>query len=271
VATPPIAHLSDAIHIGLIQTPIDGSLIAHPEAPSRSTLKALQGSNFDQAPVERDGEILGYVLARDLEFGRGPVRSHMKPVLPHALASETLPVGNALPWLQASGFLFLLRGRDISGFVVPSDLNKQPGRTYFYLGIAELELRIAERVRRSSKAEDELLALLATPAAQRVRKRLRSNTQRNVEADLVAEMYFADLMAISAADEDLMSRLDIVDQTGWSACWEPINELRNAVAHPAKPILRERADLGRLCLVDENVRRLIDALDPLLDPTAVDS
>lgn len=90
----------------------------------------LRERNFDQAPVVDDGVPIDYVLARDLAHTRGSFDAHVRPILPHALASDRAPLEEALPWLVVGGFLFVLSGRSLSGFVVPSDINKQAGRAY---------------------------------------------------------------------------------------------------------------------------------------------
>ena len=41
-------------------------------------------------------------------------------------------------------FLVVVEGRDIVDLVIPSDLNKQPGRTYFYPLVVGLELNLAD-------------------------------------------------------------------------------------------------------------------------------
>src|SRR3954464_7829528 len=151
-----IPRLSDSILIGHIQTPLEGATVVTPDTPRRSAFNALRDGNFDQAPVVKDGTPVGYVLTVDLKTGGGLVGPFVRAILPRALASEVTPLEDAVPWLDATGFLFLLRGQAIVGFVVPSDLNKQAGRGYFYLALAELELRLADYVRGIARRRDPL-------------------------------------------------------------------------------------------------------------------
>lgn len=261
VSSPSTSQLSDAIIVGHLQTPLEGATVLSPEAPVRSALRELTKDNYDQAPVVDDhGVPIGFALTRDLAKGRGRVANHVRPVLPNALASDMSPLQNALPWLQLTGFLFLLTGQRISGFVVPSDLNKQAGRTYLYLGLAALELALADEVRRLGRSQ-ELLAFLPPPAAKGIKNRLRRNVALNVEADIVAEMNLSHLFHIVGSDSDLLARLG-VSAEAWATFWKPINDLRGRVAHSTRPVLETTAEFSHVVEVDHTVHSLVARLQP---------
>ena len=256
---PPISRLSDSILIGHLQTPLDDATVLTPSTPVRSGLRELRRGNYDQAPVVEDGTPIGFVLAQDLARGRGNVENYVHPILPHALASESSPLEDALPWLDETGFLFLLRGQTISGFVVPSDLNKQAGRSYLYLGLTALELRLADLVRVLSRERDPLGALAPT-AANAVRKRLAARTAANVEADVVAELNLAHLFQFVGADAPLLARLRVSTPEEWEGLWKPVNELRKRIAHSVKPVLQSHDEIGPLRQVDWTIHSLLSRL-----------
>jgi hypothetical protein len=62
------------------------------------------------------------------------------------VAGDT-PLGALMPAMARSPFLLGVEGRAVSGLVTPSDLNKQAGRTYYYLLVAAVEMNLAERIR----------------------------------------------------------------------------------------------------------------------------
>lgn len=258
MSSPSISRLSDAILVGHIQTSLDGATVLSPNDPVRSALRELQSHNYDQAPVLEDGVAVGFVLARDLAKGRGRVASYIRPILPLALASELSPLETALPWLHLTGFLFLLSGQSITGFVVPSDLNKQAGRSYLYLGLIALELGLAEEVRRLDP--DDILDALAAPAAKAVRKRLQKNILANVEADVVAELNLAHIFQIVGAHSEVLTRLEVSGED-WEHYWRPINALRTRVAHSAKPVLESNDEFERVVDIDHRIHALVAALE----------
>ena len=252
---PPVPHIADSIVVGQLQTRLDGAVVLHRSSPARSARKLLQEKNFDQAPVVEDGVPIGYVLGRDLVNTRGRVDAHLRPILPHALASDRAPLDEALHWLVVGGFLFVLSGRSISGFVVPSDINKQAGRAYFFLAITALELELAEAVRRIARERD-VLAILPGPAAQSVRKRLRKRQEANVEADLVAEMMLSDLFRIVGTETRFLGQMSLASVDEWEMIWKPINQLRLRVAHPTKPLLETSGEMEWLVHVGREASRI---------------
>lgn len=258
--TPAVPHLSDSIIVGQLQTYLDHATVLSPSSPSRSSLKELRSQNFDQAPVVDGGVPIGYVLARDLENTRGSVEAHVRPILPHALASETSTLDEALSWLAVSGFLFVLHGHAISGFVVPSDINRQSGRAYFFLTLTDLELELAEAVRSVHRSRDVLEALPA-PAARAVRRRMAERVKANVEADVVAEMTLSQLFHVIGTEADMLSRLGFKSNEQWRASWEPINDLRRRIAHPTKPLLESYVELEWLIHAASEARRIASELE----------
>jgi hypothetical protein len=259
VPAPPVPHLSDSIVVGQLQTYLEAATVLLPSSPTQSALKVLRSRNFDQAPVLRDGVPVGYVLARDLENTRGRIEAHIHPILPNALASELAPLNDALSWLTVGGSLFVLRGRSISGFVVPSDLNRQAGRASFFLTLTTLELELANTVRHLQQGWD-VLSALPVPAANAVRKRMNAHVKANVEADVVAEMTLTQLFHVVGTDPGIRARLGITSEEQWRATWAPINDLRLRVAHPTKPLLESPSELEWLMDAAREAARIFSVL-----------
>ena len=258
--TAQFSRLSDSILIGHIQTRLAGATVVEPSTPSRTARKALESRNFDQAPVMEGGVPIGFVRTTDLSDGRGNVSGYVQPILPRAIASETAPLEDALPWLEDTGFLFLLRGQTITGFVVPSDLNKQAGRGYIYIALTELELRLADLVRELSR-ECDTLDCLAPQQASAIRKKMRLRVASNVEADVVAEMNLSHLFKIVGSKADLLDGMHIGTHDEWEEVWRPINDLRTRIAHSAKPLLEVDYGVGALRTVSDKIHRLIGRLE----------
>lgn len=255
----PVRALSDAITLGMLQTPMDSATVLEPRTSARAAVRLLSGMNFDQAPVVENGHPVGYATLEDLRGRRsGPVARVVRPILPNALASESATLESALPRLAETGFLFLLSGHAISGFVVPSDLNKQAGRSYFYLGLAALELALADYVRALVAGGRDVLADL-TRDAQKVRSRHRKSTAANVEADLVAAMDLPHLLQIAAAPGHLLNQLGIASEQ-WGEYCAPVSALRNRVAHLTTLALERPDDLPKVVEIDYRVHQVLAAV-----------
>lgn len=251
--------LSRSISVGLLATPVEGATTFGPDTPVRTAAKVLGDQNFDQAPVVEAGVPVGYVLKATLSRARGTVKSCAQDILPNALVAASAPLESVLPWLAENGFLFLLDEREITSFIVPSDLNKQAGRHYFWLGMVELELLLAELARRV----DRPLDCLSPGQARKIKERLDEHTAANIEADAVAEMTLPQLFQVVGECSDLPDRVGATDD--WKRFWNPVRNIRNRVAHSTKPVLRDQADLGDLLAADRRTHELISAARSLLE------
>ena len=263
----PIARLSDAILVGHLQTPLAGATVARPDDFQAVALRLLRANNFDQAPVVERGEPVGFVLtAAPSRTGRAKVRDVVQPILPSAIAAEATPLEEALPWLHTGGFLYLLRGQSIIGFVVPSDLNKQAGRSYAYIALAELELRLADKVR-AMASQSEVLGLLQPNEATAVAKRLRLHTEANVEADLVSEMNLSHLLRIVGSDMSFLASASLTVEE-WKRFSSGVTQLRNKVAHATRALVETPRDVAELRQVSDAIPAVVDSLAQTAETTS---
>jgi hypothetical protein len=255
------AGISDAITIGLLQTPLDGATTFQTDSTQADALRELADRNFDQAPVIGAEGPVGFVLRDDLRASGASISELIKPILPSALVSADAPLERALPWLATEEFLFVLSGRDVTGFVVAADLNKQPGRAFFFLLFVELELLLAEVLR--SEAEDQLslVGRLDDRGARIVRKHHKLR-EHDVEADLLSVANLTELFVLAGRTNAVSDILGLADEGSWRLEWQPVRDTRNAVAHPSKSLLNTRRDLERVLTAERNARGIIDRLEP---------
>ena len=252
-------RLADSITVERIQTPLNGATVLQPGDAAERALELLSAGKFDQAPVVRDGLPIGFVLTQDLAQTTGTIDDHIREILPHSLTAGDLKLEEVLPWLESQRFLFVLAGRAISGFVVPSDINRQAGRAYFYLAITSLELQAAEAVRAMARSTD-VLRLLSAAEADDITRGLRARRRADVEADEVAEMYLRHLLRIVGQDERIREASGLLTPDEWDQTCDAIKNVRNRVAHATKPLLESPSGFGRLIEVSEAARRINDAI-----------
>jgi hypothetical protein len=91
----------------------------------------LLEANFDDAPVLMRGRDDGLVRRDDLsQSGMNWVGDARRDIHPELLVSAEAGIADLVGGLKSVPFLFVLDGRRISGFVTPTELNKQPARSY---------------------------------------------------------------------------------------------------------------------------------------------
>ncbi len=129
---------------------MEDALAFSPATPVAEAHQQLSADNYDQAPVLDGGRILGFVLTRRLEDAPAgsTVAEFQTPIGPGNIVSADAPVSRLLHWIVEPGFLFVLDGREVAGFVTVSDFNKQPARAYLYLLLTTFEIALADMARR---------------------------------------------------------------------------------------------------------------------------
>ncbi|MEV1146526.1 CBS domain-containing protein [Micromonospora sp. NPDC049799] len=259
-----LAHSYDiatAIRTRHLQTPIARVLCYGVDTPAPDVAQALTEHGFDFAPVTRDGEICGYVHRADLLDRDGALSAYIRPLTATRVIAGDTPLATLLPALRRAEFLFVVDGHDIVGIVSPADLNKQPGRTYFYLLVSALELELAERTRGYFPDQEKALALLPQTRQQRIRDRLDTEARDDVVADIVAAMDFTDLLKVVKKTDALRGAFGTHSAGRWeSEVSAPLIDLRHDIMHTVRTLATDApSSLRRLISLDERLRSLLTA------------
>ncbi len=220
----------------------------------------LAESDYDQAPVCEDGEFRGLALRSMLEHTRArTVGRCTVPLTAAVLVSAEAGLPSLLPVLAASHFACVLDGHTVSGFVTPSDLNKQLARTYFFLMIASLEVLLGSLIRSTYPDLEQALPMLGSERAGLVRGRLMRDKKLNVALDLVAEMELTDLLRVVAGTDRLRGLFGFASRTSFLAASRHLPDLRHSVMHPTRTFLRTDRDVTALIAIEGDLRRFVDA------------
>jgi hypothetical protein len=158
--------------------------------------------------------------------------------------------------------LFVLDGRQVTGFFLETDLNKQPARTYFYLMVASLEAGLAQLIRAWASG-DEARLLDVMPARMRkgilgARDEARSE---DVDADIVAFFLFSDILRVVGGVPEIRSQLGARGPRHWHRETSSLVSLRNAVMHPTRDLVGRERSLARLVELDTLLTSLLRRLE----------
>lgn len=242
-----------------LQTPLAEAQWLEAEESPRSAALKLADHDYDQAPVRAGGELVGLALRSALEHTKArTVARRTVPLTKAVLVSADANLPSLLPVLAKSGFAFVLDGNAVSGFVTPSDLNKQLARTHFFLMLASLEVLLGSLVRSTYPDQEQALRTLTPARADGVRARLLRDQRLNVALDLVAEMEFTDLMRVAAGTDRLRRLLGHGSKASFLETARHLPDLRHNVMHPTREFLGGQRDVPALIAIDGMLREFID-------------
>jgi len=188
--TPDVASrdLWGFFHAEHIATDLNSAITVDQSEAASAACRRLAESRFDQAPVLLQERVIGWVLTRSLEEAQS-VASVIIPLDQSAIISAESFVANALQVLGQHDFVFTADEDGLSGFIVPSDLDRYATRSYFYLLVAGIEMLLTEVIK-SSFSEEALIAIMSTD----VRKRYDQARAANSETNAVEHLYIRQLV-----------------------------------------------------------------------------
>lgn len=250
--------IADSIKARWLQVRLADAVTFQRHDPASAALERLAAANFDHAPVLQADRAIGFVRREDLQRpGIRWVGEVQAPIGPGLLVSADATVGDLLGGLAAAPFVFVLEGRDISGFVTPSDLNKQPSRSYFFLLLAELELGLTEIVGRKVGA-DQALALLPEARQQQIRQFGERARKANLESEWITYFVLGDLLQVVKNSPDTLALLGYRAPQSWEKKTREFAQVRNAVVHAVRDLVDARHSPAHLERVDKDLRHVVD-------------
>lgn len=255
----PYDDISRTIVVRHIQTPAERLRGFAPEEEVESVRRVLEDGNFDYGPVMRDLTVIGRIARK--ACGSAPSSSRVgslaEPLAATMLISADTEISRAIRALAEDPWLLVVGGRSIAGVITPSDLNRQAARTYFYLLLADFEIRLADVIRTEFLDPDVVLSLVGEETRVEITRRHTVAQAGEVDSDLVAAMDLSDLVNIGARSAPVRSAFGTGSRTGWEDIAGPLCEFRNQVMHLARPMLDDHLGLPRLIRMEERLRALL--------------
>jgi hypothetical protein len=230
---------------------------------STSTALRRLGKQFDQAPVRAGARVVGYALTSELAGSPGRrVGTVMHPASPAVTVEADAPIRQVLPILRDHRFAFVQEGEHLAAFIVPSDLNKQAARAYFYLLIASLEVALAQLIRANSTIEDQsdYLKYLGTDARFAVECRYFADQRMGVDVDYVTYLDFMHLLRIVGRVKKFQTAVDAISPANWEKSVGGLPQLRNDVMHSTREFLSPMRAVDDLMRHESFIRRILHRL-----------
>jgi hypothetical protein len=256
-------EIAAALTVRYIQTPTKDLEGFEGHVTAKEAVPVLQRGGYDFAPLYENGHVIGRVALSDLEDAHslrvGDLASQLRS---DYLIGASATIGETMRRLKGDPWLLVVDREGMSGLITPSDLNRQASRTYFYLLIADFEIRLAQRIREQYPSQDEAMGLLDDRRRRMVRGRYESAVDKHVEVDLVAAMDLADLIGIAQHDATIQGSFGCESLADWKDTTGVLPGFRNRIMHPSRLILTDTAGLDDLIEHEARLRRLTGPWHP---------
>lgn len=208
-----------------IMVPKEGLVRGSDESQARRLL--VKYSDFDMIPIPESGEIVSYLergTERPTDIGRKD------------MISEATSIVDLVDILRHRKRAFVLSRQSIDGYVHFSDLNNQLVKIPFFVIFESLEGKLAVLLDRVTK-ERTVADLLGSGTATILQKRMLRLKKGRADLGWPSVMYFSEIL-------ELGSRLGIASLSDDQR--RLVIEVRNRVAHAARPLIQDLNDVSRL-------------------------
>lgn len=247
------AELSRAIRVRQFQTLLQDATCLRLGQEQGDAKRVLDGLRFDYAPVEQEGVPVGYVMTSELlSQSNEPVECRLRPIAPDMIVSGDASFRDLLRWMDR-GFLFVLEGNRLTGFVTPADANRQEARLYFYLLLADVEVGLANLVRGHFKPVRSAIDKLSPSCRKGVSTRMERDCAQNVDGDVVSYFLLSDLVKVVGKTEEI--RLGFTGGQ-WGGLTGSLVSFRDWVMHPARSDAATDYSIEKLTEFDDRLTEL---------------
>lgn len=229
-AAPPVGkdvlatlHQAEArFPISLIATERHNLITCGPEDDAQNVATSPQTADFDHLPVESDGVIIG-LFSRKKKYAHKTVREVMRPLCERILMSADASMLHFLETADEQRFMFLVSGKQISGSVTLSDIQKVAARPPIFLRLTLFEILVTNWIR--TNANDIWLDKLKDKDRKKIDKCYKRRSGHGEEVDQIA---VADLLPKLEASLALGAFAGLPDT---EELLPKLNNFRNSIAH----------------------------------------
>ena len=227
--------------------------------PIEGVRSFMEKKDYDVVGVRDQGLIVGH--ARRSDVGARTLAECSSPFDPSALIPDSAPLRDALRVLVDAPYLFVLVLDRVWGIVTRGDLQKVPVRMWLFALISLMEMRFL-RLIRECYPENSWTSQLSSERVGEAQRLLALRVQRNEAIDLADCLQLCDKRAIIAKTEILRGPLGFASRTKADDALEPLEKLRDNLAHAQDLKPGNWAELMELAARAEDVVARCETLSP---------
>jgi hypothetical protein len=254
-----LSAFQDSLPIHLIATARADFKTCRPDEALADVVERNRPDRFDFLPVivrgSRGSEMVAGVLEVAACTGRAvpgqTVCEHMQSLGEELLIGADASILTFIRDADRHPFRFVVSGREISGLVSVSDLQRLPVRAALFAMVTQFEMTMADVIRRQSSSPDAWMGLLSQGRAEKVRENVARAKAEDTLVDRLLYTEFCDKVTI--IDRAWPSRLyPLPEKRVFQKDMKDIQTLRDNLAH-ANDYAATRDAARRVC---ECVRRM---------------
>jgi CBS domain-containing protein len=237
------------------------AFITEQEATAEEAARRMQDNRFDILPIVDGATGRGYFqteIWNDFSAVSRKAISHRDVIPCHT------HIRGVIKGLATEGRLFYFLGHEhrVIGLLSIVNLNDRQIKVYLFSLLSELEIRLGGFISAHVSEDDMYQIAFAEPLDWKHRKtknRYDKDRAKGVDTAFVEYLYLLDLIKI-ALQRDLYAQLGYGSKEAFQEALNPLNNLRNAVAHPSRSLITNVQTVEQLWCCIDRIEELLFAL-----------
>ncbi len=226
----------DAAVVGVSKT--RWAFIAEQDATVEEAARRMKANRFDLLPIIDGDAVRGYFQTEtwnDFSAVSRKAISHRDVIPFHT------HIRDVIKGLAMEGRLFYFLGNEhrVVGLLSVVNLNDRQVKVYLFSLLSELEIRLGEFISAHVSEDGMYQIAFAEPLKakhQETKQRYDADRAKGVDTAFAEYLYLADLIKI-ALDRELHTQLGYSSKKALKDALNPLNSLRDTVAHPARSLI----------------------------------
>jgi len=235
----------DAAVVGI--SSVRWTAIPEAEATTENAAPIMKANRFDILPIVAGSAVKEYFCADEWNTYTSISKKAIthRDVIPFDTRLRDVIRGFAL---DSRHFYFLNNNRKIVGLISVANLNCRAVKVYLFSLLAELEIQMGRFVLKHIPEIDLLRMTFGASVKAKhesVRQRYQVDKANGLEVSFVEYLYLSDLINIVAAKK-LFSHLGFSSRRRFEECFNPLNPLRDVIAHPSRSLIADEMSCKKL-------------------------
>lgn len=231
-------YVANAFSVIDIAEPI--RVFIEPEVSKLEVWEDLMSSEYGDwfAVVRDDHRIYGYFaldseeLEGDLEIDTAKnAAESCEPITPDMIVSNTTSLFELISMFMDNYFYFVLDRNEISHIVTFNDLDKLPFKISLFSLLIELESSLIDLILSSEIPLHQFILKLSDKRQSEIVKLCIEKYDFYSPYSALLSTNFIDKKKMISSNKELMSKLGFTSKTQLNKVFDPVNEVRNRVAH----------------------------------------
>ena len=219
-----------------LMTPLEQCIQVCPGVVDAEVVATLRRNDFDNAPMPSSDGVIATSYLEQLLASNRPLSAE-DPAIDRTVLNSAAGLRELLETVAAHNAVLVSEHGKSAGLLTLSDLNKHPLRSLLYASLANLEIDLAEAIRRICPDPWDWIQELTEENQVHVIGYWEVTKRKNIDIGALAACTLTQLIRIVCTLEKVRLEFGFKSRKAADETCGSLPTLRNKVMHPVRPLI----------------------------------